>query len=56
MESGEELDRHYVPTRYPNVWPHGAPFKHYERKDAEKALGIARRVIGYVRGQIKGSY
>jgi HEPN domain-containing protein len=56
IEMGEILDRYYVPTRYPNAWPYGAPFKHYKKKDAEEALENARRIIEYVRSQIEGDY
>ncbi len=53
VEKGELLDRHYVPSRYPNAWPYGAPHKHYRRRDAEEALEAAREVVDYVLGEIK---
>ena len=28
-DAAEELDRHYVPSRYPNAWPWGPPHAHY---------------------------
>jgi len=48
-----KLDRHYVPTRYPNAWPALPPYKHYSRDDAEEALGIAVEVIEFVKGEVK---
>jgi len=46
------LDRFYIPTRYPNAWPRGAPYKHYTREDAERALEYAREVIERVKEEI----
>ncbi|WP_054842868.1 HEPN domain-containing protein [Vulcanisaeta distributa] len=38
---GDELDRYYVPTRYPNAWPSGAPHRHYTEEDARRAVDHA---------------
>lgn len=54
MQLGEELDRHYVPSRYPNAWPYGAPHKHYREEDGRRALEAARRILEYVRNRIGG--
>ena len=53
IQKGEYLDRFYVPTRYPNVWPSGAPYKHYKKEDAEIALKYAEEVLNYVKEQVK---
>jgi HEPN domain-containing protein len=42
---GGGLDRHYIPTRYPNGLPGGIPSEAFDAEDAEKALRQARRVI-----------
>lgn len=55
IEKGDTLDRHYIPSRYPNAWPYGAPYKHYKKSDAEEALRICREVISYVLREIKES-
>jgi len=55
IELGVKLDRHYIPSRYPNAWPFGAPFKHYRSEDAEEALRAAEEILGYVRREIEGS-
>jgi HEPN domain-containing protein len=55
VEDGEKLDRFYIPTRYPNAWPLGAPYAHYTRLDAEEAMEGARRIVEYAIKQIKGS-
>jgi len=54
VEKGELLDRFYIPTRYPNAWPYGAPYKHYTRRDAEIALEYAREVIEFVKEELAG--
>jgi HEPN domain-containing protein len=43
------LDQYYVPTRYPNGIPSGAPFEAYSLTQAEQALTIAARVCELVR-------
>jgi HEPN domain-containing protein len=48
------LDRFYVPTRYPNAWPSGAPHTHYDKEDAELALSYAREVIELVKREVEG--
>ncbi|ADN50937.1 HEPN domain-containing protein [Vulcanisaeta distributa] len=49
---GDELDRYYVPTRYPNAWPSGAPHKHYTEEDARRAVDHASRVVGFVESNL----
>lgn len=43
-----ELDRYYVPTRYPNAWPEGSPFEYYTGADAEKAIYSSERILLWV--------
>jgi len=45
----KELDRHYIPSRYPNSHPEGAPMDYYTKEDAEKAIKCAEKVINFVR-------
>ncbi len=42
-----ELDRHYIPARYPNSVPEGAPFEHYDTTQSERALAAADRVVRF---------
>jgi HEPN domain-containing protein len=49
MDSGKALDKHYIPARYPNTHPAGAPGDLYTAAEAERAITDARRVIEYVR-------
>ncbi|MFQ6101569.1 MAG: HEPN domain-containing protein [Anaerolineae bacterium] len=45
---GGGLNRHYIPTRYPNGLPGGIPAEAFDADDAEKALRQARRIIQHV--------
>lgn len=45
---GGGLDRHYIPTRYPNGLPGGIPAEAFDSDDAEKALRQAQHVIQQV--------
>jgi len=47
------LDRHYIPTRYPNAWPELPPHKHYSGADAEEALNAASEVVELVRREVE---
>ena len=46
------LDRHYIPTRYANSHPQGAPMDYYTRRDALEALRIARKIGRYCEDRI----
>lgn len=52
IESGRLLDNFYVPTRYPNGHPEGAPFEHYGPLQSEQGLEHARSIIEFVRPQM----
>ncbi len=45
------LDKHYIPTRYPNGLDAGAPADLYIRKDSDDAIACAERIIGFARRQ-----
>lgn len=49
MEKAKELDRRYIPTRYPNFHPEGAPMDFYTKKDAERAVRYAKEIIESVK-------
>jgi HEPN domain-containing protein len=46
------LDNFYIPTRYPNGHPQGAPFEHYGRLQSEEAIKYARSILEFVRSQM----
>jgi len=52
IDMARELDRHYIPTRYPNFHPEGAPMDYYSRADAERAIRYAEEVLRFVRSKV----
>ena len=46
------LDNFYVPTRYPNGHPQGAPFEHYGEMQSEVAIRHAGEILEFVRLQM----
>ena len=53
LASARELDRHYIPSRYPNAHPSGTPHEAYDEVAARRALKAARRIVEYVEGMIR---
>ncbi|MCX8193416.1 MAG: HEPN domain-containing protein [Nitrososphaeria archaeon] len=53
MECARELDRHYIPSRYPNAHPSGTAFEAYDLATAEKAIECSREILNYARGEIR---
>lgn len=51
---GGGLDRHYIPTRYPNGLPGGIPAEAFDADDAEKALRQAQHIIQQVIEAVRG--
>ena len=43
------LNRYYIPTRYPNAFPSGAPIHMFNEDDAKEALCHARKVIDFAK-------
>ena len=52
VERAKELDKHYIPSRYPNSHPEGAPLDYYTEQEATKAVQGADQIIGFCRGKI----
>ncbi len=44
------LDKHYIPTRYPNGLPEGAPTEFYTRQEADDAIGHAEAILRFCDG------
>lgn len=40
-----ELDKAYIPTRYPNAHPSGSPKNLYTKEEAKRLIGHAKRII-----------
>jgi len=52
IDLAKELDKHYIPTRYPNGFDRGAPVDFYTEKEAREAIAGAEAIIDYCRRQI----
>ncbi len=52
VERGRVLDNFYVPTRYANGHPEGAPFEHYGPLQSREALEHARAILEFVRAEM----
>jgi HEPN domain-containing protein len=52
MDRAKVLDRHYIPTRYPNGFERGAPVDFYSQKDADEAIAHAEAILAFCRNQI----
>jgi HEPN domain-containing protein len=46
-DPARRLDRFYIPTRYPNGLPGGAPFESFTRDDLAQALGLAEEIVSF---------
>lgn len=54
-EKGRVLDNFYIPTRYPNSHPEGAPFEHYGPLQSGEANNYAGEIIEFVRAEMARS-
>ncbi len=50
MNGALELDKAYIPTRYPNAHPSGSPRLRYIEEEARRLIGHAERIIGFCKG------
>jgi HEPN domain-containing protein len=55
IEKGRVLDNFYIPARYPNGHPEGAPFEHYGPLQSEEAITYAHEILEFVRAHLAGS-
>ncbi len=51
-DRAKELDKHYIPTRYPNGLEQGAPTDFYTAGEAERAIAAAGEILEFCRRQI----
>jgi HEPN domain-containing protein len=47
VETAKSLDKHYIPTRYPNGFDSGAPTDFYTRAEAETALSHGEEILAF---------
>jgi HEPN domain-containing protein len=52
VRNAKMLDKHYIPTRYPNSFESGAPADYYTVEEAENAIRCAREIVEFCGDQI----
>lgn len=52
LEKARVLDNFYIPARYPNSHPQGAPFEHFGYLQSEAALNYASEIIDFAGAQM----
>lgn len=54
LESAKILDKHYIPTRYPNGFDSGMPGDYYTEKESQEAISHAEKIIRFCESRICG--
>ncbi|MCS7180835.1 MAG: HEPN domain-containing protein [bacterium] len=47
IEISYELDKAYIPTRYPDVFPSGSPKDKYTKKEAERLIKYGKKIVEF---------
>ena len=47
LDAARILDKHYIPTRYPNGLEQGAPTEFYTRKEADDAIRYTTAILQF---------
>ncbi|MGB9888934.1 MAG: HEPN domain-containing protein [Anaerolineae bacterium] len=47
LDQARILDKHYIPTRYPNGLPEGAPTEFYTRQEADDAIRYSEAILRF---------
>jgi HEPN domain-containing protein len=53
VRRAKSLDKHYVPTRYPNGFSSGAPMDFYTEEEAGKAVADADAIVRWCQGLLR---
>jgi hypothetical protein len=52
VDAAKRLDEHYIPSRYPNGYDHGAPTDCYTEDEARAAVEDTGRIIRHCRDSL----
>ena len=52
LDKARTLDNFYIPARYPNGHPAGAPFEHFGKLQSKEAISYAGEIIKFCRSQM----
>ena len=55
IPAAQRLDKHYIPTRYPNGFDTGAPRDYYTAGEAHQAIQDAQRIYDFCQQSIRRS-
>ncbi len=47
IDGALELDKAYIPTRYPNAHPSGSPRQRYTEREATRLIGYAEAIVEF---------
>jgi len=53
LEAAKILDKHYIPTRYPNGFERGIPADYYTKREAQEAIRNAREIIKFCQSCVR---
>lgn len=48
LKCAEELDRIYIPSRYPDAYPDGSPMDYFREENVERLKGCAESILVFV--------
>ena len=52
LDAARRLDRHYIPTRYPNGFDRGVPRDYFTAADAAQAITDADAILGFCKSHV----
>lgn len=52
FDFARQLDKHYIPSRYPNSYPQGAPHEYYTQAEAERAIEQASAILEFCQNHL----
>jgi len=55
VDKARVLDNFYIPSRYPNGHPEGAPAEHYGELQSNQAIEYAGEILAFVRAEMARS-
>ena len=53
LPGARELDRHYIPSRYPNAFESGYPAMYYDERTAHSAIRHAEAILRWVEEKLR---
>lgn len=52
IDKAKVLDNAYIPPRYPDSYPEGAPFEHFGKLQSDEAVKYAGEILAFVRQEM----